>query len=277
MTDLPAPLDLPRLKSLLGDVAPRLDVDALPVCDSTSSVLMARAEAGAPSGSVLVCERQTAGRGRRGRSWIAPAGGSLAFSLLWRFAPGSKPPMGLSLAVGVAVARALEKLGVTGAALKWPNDVLIGGRKLAGILVELAPLRNRSMAVVIGIGINLLLPEGFPDGPDMRACDLASVLSATPSRPEVLAALLRELVRALDAFQSGGFAALRGDWLARHAHQDRAVRLLDEHAPALEGVCRGVDEDGALLLETEAGVCRILAGEVSLRPSESARDADDPA
>jgi BirA family biotin operon repressor/biotin-[acetyl-CoA-carboxylase] ligase len=266
VTDISAPLDLTLLKTLLGAVAPRIDVDALAVCDSTSSVLMARAEAGAPSGSVVVCEDQTAGRGRRGRSWLAPAGGSLAFSLLWRFAPGSQPPMGLSLAVGVAVARAIENLGLRGGTLKWPNDVLLEHRKLAGILVELAPARNRSVAVVIGIGINLALPKDFPE--NIQAADLASRLGRPPSRPQVLATLLQELVIALDTFQSGGFSALRGDWLARHAHQDQPVRLLDEHAPTLEGLCRGVDEDGALLLETEAGLSRILVGEVSLRPSE---------
>lgn len=272
MTDMPVHLDLSQIKSLLGAAAPRIDVDALPVCESTSSVLLARAEAGAPSGSVIVCESQTAGRGRRGRSWIAPAGGSLAFSLLWRFAPGSQPPMGLSLAVGVALARALENLGLRGASLKWPNDVLLGTRKLAGILVELAPSRNRSVAVVIGIGVNLALPDAFPEA--IAATDLASNLAQPPSRPEVLAAVLRELVIVLDAFQSGGFSALRADWLARHAHQDQPVRLLDEHAPTLEGLCRGVAEDGALLLETEGGISRILVGEVSLRLKESAPNAD---
>lgn len=266
MTDISSdPLDLTLLKTLLGTTAPRIDVDALAVCDSTSSVLMARAEAGAPSGSVVICENQTAGRGRRGRNWIAPASGSLAFSMLWRFVPGSRPPMGLSLTVGVAVARALESLGLRGATLKWPNDVLLERRKLAGILVELAPSRNRSVAVVIGIGVNLALPEDFPE--DIAATDLASGLGQLPSRPQVLAALLRELVIALDRFQSGGFAALRDAWLARHAHQDQPVRLMDEHTPTLEGLCRGVDEDGALLLETEAGLSRILVGEVSLRPS----------
>jgi BirA family biotin operon repressor/biotin-[acetyl-CoA-carboxylase] ligase len=266
VTDISStPLDLSLLKSLLGTTAPRIDVDALAVCDSTSSVLMARAEAGAPSGSVVVCESQTAGRGRRGRSWIAPASGSLAFSLLWRFVPGSRPPMGLSLMAGVAVARALESLGLRGATLKWPNDVLLGHRKLAGILVELAPVRNQSVAVVIGVGVNLALPEDFPE--DIAATDLASSLTQPLSRSQVLAALLRELVIALDSFQSGGFSALRNDWLARHAHQDQPVRLLDEHAPTLEGLCRGVDEDGALLLETAAGLSRILVGEVSLRPS----------
>ena len=261
--------DYTALRTHLGAAASRFDVDCLAVCASTSSELMQRAEAGAPSGSVVVAERQTAGRGRRGRVWLAPEGGSLAFSLLWRLAPDAKPPLGLSLAVGVAVARALESLGVAGVRLKWPNDVQIVGRKLAGILVELAPVRGRGLAVVIGIGLNLSLPADFPDGPDMRATDLASALPALPSREAILAALLRQLGDVLPAFEAGGFPLVRDDWMARHAHQDIPVRLLDDHSAPLEGICRGADTDGALLLETGAGLQRILAGEVSLRLRET--------
>lgn len=265
MTHSPNAMDLPTLRTLLREAAPRLDVDCLDVCPSTSTLLMERAEAGAPSGSVLVCDTQTAGRGRRGRSWLAPSPGSLAFSLLWRFPRGTGAPMGLSLAVGVAVVGALEELGARGLTLKWPNDVLLDGRKLAGILVELAPSRGGAFAVVIGIGVNLALPPDFPDTPEIRAAQLASLLPELPSRAEVLAVLLRHLVRVLDTFQSGGFATLRTGWMALHAHQDCPVRLLDENAPTLEGICRGVAEDGALLLETADGMQRILAGEVSLR------------
>jgi biotin-[acetyl-CoA-carboxylase] ligase BirA-like protein len=132
--------------------ARRFDIDVLDSCDSTNAVLLARAEAGAPSGTVVIANEQTAGRGRRGRSWFASRGDSLTFSLLWRFAPGTAPA-GLSLAVGLAVAQALEKVGAGGTALKWPNDILKDGRKLGGILVELLP--GAPHAAVIGIGINL--------------------------------------------------------------------------------------------------------------------------
>ncbi len=263
MTDF----DYPALRAHLGAMAPRFDVDCLPVCTSTSSELLQRAEAGAPSGSVVVADRQTAGRGRRGRVWLAPEGGSLAFSLLWRLAPDAKPPLGLSLAVGVAVAKALEGFGMAGVSLKWPNDILLAGRKLAGILIELAPVRGRGLAVVIGIGLNLRLPADFPDGPEIFATDLAAHLPGLPPREAVLAAVLTQLAEMLGAFDVAGFPALRDDWMLRHAHQDQAVRLLDEHRPAVEGICRGADVDGALLLETPEGLTRILAGEVSLRPA----------
>ncbi|MEK7738086.1 MAG: biotin--[acetyl-CoA-carboxylase] ligase, partial [Pseudomonadota bacterium] len=110
-------------------------MDILAECDSTNSRLLSLAETGAAAGSVLATERQTGGRGRRGRSWLSASGDSLTFSLLWRFQP-NRSLSGLSLAVGVAVARALEALGVRGITLKWPNDVLLNGRKLAGVLIE---------------------------------------------------------------------------------------------------------------------------------------------
>jgi biotin-[acetyl-CoA-carboxylase] ligase BirA-like protein len=143
--------------------ARRFDIDVLDSCDSTNAVLLARAEAGAPSGTVVIANEQTAGRGRRGRSWFASPGDSLTFSLLWRFAPGTAPA-GLSLAVGLAVAQALTDLcagvGAGDTALKWPNDILKDGRKLGGILVELLP--GAPHAAVIGIGINLHLPPKCP-------------------------------------------------------------------------------------------------------------------
>jgi BirA family biotin operon repressor/biotin-[acetyl-CoA-carboxylase] ligase len=247
---------IPAIAAALGGAACRFDIDVLAECASTNAELLARAERGAPAGSVIVAERQTAGRGRLGREWIAAPGDSLTFSLLWRFASGT-PLSGLSLAVGVGVARALEKVGVGDTALKWPNDILKGGRKLGGILIELQP----NMATVIGIGINLRLPESMPA--ELRAT--AAALETDIDRGSLLAALLAELLTALDAFAGQGFAALRGEWLARHAWAGRPVRVLSPHAAPLDGICAGIDTDGALLLETAAGMQRILSGDVSLR------------
>lgn len=250
--------DLSALARALGADARRFDADWLPVCASTNAVLLARAEAGAPSGSVVVAGNQTAGRGRRGRTWLSASGDSLTFSLLWRFSPGTAP-LGLSLAAGLAVVQALEKLGADGTALKWPNDVLKGGKKLAGILVELVP--GQIHAAVIGIGLNLRLPTALPA--EVRAT--AAALDLPTERHELLAALLIELRKVLEHYAQGGFATLRDQWLARHAFQDAPVRLLSDFAPPREGVCRGVDVDGALLFETAGRVERILSGAVSLR------------
>ncbi|RIX48934.1 MAG: biotin--[acetyl-CoA-carboxylase] ligase [Rhodocyclales bacterium GT-UBC] len=253
------------LKSRLGQLAGRFDVDALDECDSTSSELMRRADRGAPAGTVVVADRQSAGRGRRGRSWLSAPASSLTFSLLWRFAGSPARLAGLSLAVGVAVARGLEQLGAQGVCLKWPNDLLLtqsaGHAKLAGILVELASDRRGTQAI-IGIGLNLQPPaETLPQ----PVAGLNQALSGEVERQQVLAVLLGALAEILDRFDRHGFAALRGDWQQRHAWQNEIVHLLGEGAAPLVGRCLGVDEDGALLLETGGGVERIYSGDVSLR------------
>jgi BirA family biotin operon repressor/biotin-[acetyl-CoA-carboxylase] ligase len=255
------PATIAVIAAKLGVAARRFDIDVLPRCDSTSAVLLSRAEAGAPSGTVVIAEEQTAGHGRRGRSWFASLGDSLTFSLLWRFAPGTAPA-GLSLAVGVAVARALQKVGAGETALKWPNDLLKDGRKLGGILVELVP--GAAHAAVIGIGINLHLPAGMPE--DIRSASAA--IGATGDAIDIndlIVVLLGELLTTLETFATGGFAAIRPEWMARHALQDARVSLSTDFGSSSEGICRGVDTDGALLLEVDGRVERILSGEVSLR------------
>lgn len=255
-----------EVESELGPNAPPFSIDVLPSCASSNSLLLERAQAGAPHRSVLACDEQTAGRGRRGRSWIAVPGGSLTFSLLWRFAPGFTNPSGLSLAVGVSTVRALESLGGSAFTLKWPNDVLHGGRKLAGILIELVPGADRSLGAVIGIGVNVRLPDTFALEGEVEATDLCAAMPEPPSRGVLLAKLLLELESTLDAFGQLGFACVREDWLARQAYRDARVRVTLGPDVLLEGRCLGVDDDGTLLLATERGVERIVAGDVSLRP-----------
>ncbi len=251
--------ELGRLKDLLGPWAPRFDADLLETCGSTNTELLSRAAAGAASGSVLWTLNQTAGRGRRGRSWIAAPTDSLTFSLLWRF--GSNTPLaGLSLAVGIAVARALESLGVNGVALKWPNDVWFDGRKLCGILVEMNQIGSR-ISAVIGIGINLVPPAGVNDQP---IAGLSDALGLKPEASPVLAAILQRLGEILDAFTYDGFAPLQTEWNRRNAFGSAPVRIIDD-AGETPGICLGVDAEGALLLGTDTGVRRIMGGDVSLR------------
>lgn len=262
-------IDLVLLKTRLGDLAGRFDVDALDECDSTSSELQRRAERGAPAGSVVVADRQSAGRGRRGRQWLSAPEASLTFSLLWRFSGPLARLSGLSLAVGVGLARGLESLGAQGVGLKWPNDVLLSRgeqqAKLAGVLVELSSDRRGTQAI-IGIGLNLQPPAeelSFP------AAGLSQACCTLPERHAVLAAILGELADVLERFAIAGFGALKADWQHRHVWQGQRVQILDEAASPLLGTCLGVDDDGALLLETTTGVERILAGDVSLRPAGS--------
>jgi BirA family biotin operon repressor/biotin-[acetyl-CoA-carboxylase] ligase len=252
-------LSIPQIAAALGALAPYFDVDVVPECDSTNARLLARAEAGAGSGTVIAAERQTAGRGRMGRAWFSAPGDSLTFSLLWRFPRGTQLG-GLSLAVGVALADTLRSLGVSGVALKWPNDLLLDGRKLAGVLIEL--VSGAPHAAVIGVGLNLRLPADMPE--DLRA--QAAALEVELSRGELLTRLLAALHEVLNDFTGGGFVALRDRWLAYCAHMEMTVRIISEFSAPTEGRCMGVDVDGALLVETAVCVQRILSGDVSLRP-----------
>ena len=258
-------IDPVLMKSRLGSLAGRFDVDALDSCDSTSSELLRRAERGAPVGSVIVADRQNAGRGRRGRQWLSVPEDSLTFSLLWRISGPASQLSGLSLAVGVGLVRALEKLGARDVCLKWPNDVLLrqaqNYAKLAGILIELASDR-RGTQVIIGIGLNLQRPALDLPQP---AAGLSEAITSLPDRHDILAAILLALAEVLETVAVNGFFGLKNEWQSRHAWQDQPVQLLADEGEPLTGICRGADADGALLLETASGIQRIFSGDVSLR------------
>lgn len=251
-------LSVAAVAAALGPYAARFDLDVVEECESTNTLLLARAGTGAgvPAGTVVAARRQTAGRGRMGRAWHGDEASSLAFSILWRL-PGGASPSGLSLAAGVAVAEALLSLGIDGIALKWPNDILREGRKLAGILVELS-----GSAAVIGIGLNVRLPEELP--PEVSRG--ATALDRDIDRNALLAALLISLHGVLERFGTRGFEALRDRWQALNAYAGSPVSIVSGFAPPLEGICAGVDTDGALLLQTGAGIERVISGDVSLRP-----------
>jgi BirA family biotin operon repressor/biotin-[acetyl-CoA-carboxylase] ligase len=257
-------LDAGVVKAALGALASRLRVDVLDFCESTNTLLLERAQSGAPSGSVVACERQTAGRGRRGRRWLSAPQDSLTFSLLWRFPPGTPPLAGLSLAVGVATLRALDEMGAAGVQLKWPNDIVAAPGKLGGILVETLSI-GAAPAAVIGIGVNVRLPQSIAAAIENEATSLTHVMPFAPSRNLLLANLLASLAAMLEEFSRAGFAAFIEEWLARHAYNGRAVRILADGVRPVDGVCAGVDADGALLLDTINGTQRIVSGEVSLR------------
>ncbi len=262
-------LDAAAVAALLGPHARHFRVELQDSCASTNTLLLERARAGAPAGQVIACELQSAGRGRRGNTWQSGLGGSLTFSLLWRFGQSAAGLSGLSLAAGVAVARALAAAGVEGVQLKWPNDLLHAGRKLGGMLIELQGAAAGPCAAVIGIGLNLRLPAGLRDRIAQPVTDIASIASRPPQRNRLLAAVLLELEQVLTLFAQDGFAPLREEWTARHAHQGKAVTLSSEDGSTVAGRAAGVAEDGALLVETARGVERFLSGELSLRLAES--------
>ncbi len=257
-------LDAARVTHLLGDASP-FSVEIVDDIDSTNTALLERARANAPHASVVAAEAQHAGRGRMNRPWHAPVGGALAFSLLWRFAHGASALAGLSLAVGLAVVRVLESAGAVEAGLKWPNDVLWRERKIAGILIEMQGEALGPSAVVIGIGVNVRLSADTTARIDQPAADLETACECAVDRNALLAAVLTELNTVLLEFERAGFHPLREEWQRRHVHQALGVRVTLPGGMHESGVARGVDENGALLLETAQGLRKFHSGDVSLR------------
>ena len=262
-------LDLFELDGLaagLKKVSPELRVEVLDECPSTNTVLAQRAAAGAPHGTVLACEHQSAGRGRRGHSWVSAVGGSLVFSILWRFPRGAGALGGLSLAVAVGAAKALERLGTHGVGVKWPNDLYCEGRKLGGILIESSGDILGPSAVIVGVGINVRLGTRTRERIGAPATDIASHSETVPSRTEVLVAALESITGVLARFSSEGFGPFREEWLQRHAWKGRRVALSQAGRRVAEGKVVGVAEDGALMLDSIGGIERFHSGELSLRP-----------
>jgi BirA family biotin operon repressor/biotin-[acetyl-CoA-carboxylase] ligase len=235
--------------------------------DSTNTRLLAAPPPPAGRGDACLSELQRAGRGRRGRRWIAPFGTGLALSLAWTFSDGASTLAALSLAVGVAVARALERAGARSIALKWPNDIWFRDRKIGGVLIELRAEASGPAHVVIGVGINVCLPPRVRAEMESAGLGIAAVAdacAAVPSRNVVAGAILDELLSMLVTFERDGFAALRERWTALDALRGRSVRvvLADQ---VVCGTALGVDSEGGLLLETREGVRRFVSGEASLR------------
>jgi BirA family biotin operon repressor/biotin-[acetyl-CoA-carboxylase] ligase len=236
-------------------------VEVVAETGSTNADLLARApKLTAPV--LLVAEHQTAGRGRAGRSWLSEPGHSLTFSLAWRFADGLRGLAGLPLAIGVALAETLGQLGQP-VQLKWPNDVLKDGAKLAGILVETHVAADGAAWTIVGIGVNLVMPDALEDKIGRSAAAMPWL--ARMDRDALMAALLDGLADALALFAHAGFAAFTARWNTLHAWQGRHVVLLDRGDVQHEGLAAGVDDTGRLLLDTAAGRVTVVAGDVSLR------------
>ncbi|MBA3024754.1 MAG: biotin--[acetyl-CoA-carboxylase] ligase [Gammaproteobacteria bacterium] len=257
-------LDKDRILAEVGDVRAALDLQILECATSSNALLLQAASQGAASGRVVAVEWQSAGRGRLGRTWHAGLGEALTFSLLWRFECGLAALSGLSLAVGVAMMRALRELGVEDAGLKWPNDVMLPSGKLAGILLEAQGDMLGPSAVVIGIGLNLTAPaEANKIG--QAAGDLSACGVELSQRNKVLAVLLKHLVPVLREFSAHGFTAMYKEWERAHIHANRPVEMLMPDGKRIEGVALGVTDEGALRVETAEGLREFHSGEVSLR------------
>lgn len=266
---IPGGLDLLDLEEvrlhLQSDVEKNLGSLSLElISSSTNEIAMQACQKGDCHGSLYIAEQQTAGRGRRGREWVSPFARNLYFSLVWRFEQGVGALEGLSLLVGLSLVKAMENLGVQGVKVKWPNDLLVAEKKLAGILVEVNGEASGQCQVVIGVGLNIDMPESADESIGQPWVDLAAITDTSFSRSRVLAEVLNELASGLDKFSDYGFAPMIEEWQSYNAHQDQEVELLTAKG-VVTGVCRGVDPSGALILETEKGKELFFGGEVSLR------------
>jgi BirA family biotin operon repressor/biotin-[acetyl-CoA-carboxylase] ligase len=260
-------LDAGLIVQGLGEAAGRVRLTILDEADSTSTRVAELAQQGAPSGTCVAAEWQRAGRGRRGRAWHSAPGASITLSILWRFERGPGHLAGLSLALAVAATRALERCGARGVGVKWPNDLVAGWKKLGGILVETSGDLLGPTAAVIGVGVNYRLGEALATRIDQPAVDAVSLADEPPSRNALLAALVAELVAALERFEQAGFSAFRDAWKAKHAYAGRRVTVLvPDAAPRLARVI-DIAEDGALVVSENGHAERLTAAEISLRPA----------
>jgi BirA family transcriptional regulator, biotin operon repressor / biotin---[acetyl-CoA-carboxylase] ligase len=271
---LPRAVDLLEKGAIAEALSPqtraRLDrLDVLLTVDSTNKYIGDVAPATSSSAHVCVAELQNAGRGRRGRSWLAPFGSGVCMSLGWQFAEAPPTFSALSLAVGVAVARALRRFGAEDVGVKWPNDLIWRNRKLGGVLIEMRGESAGPAHVVIGIGVNVHMPAAarlqLAEQQAALIADLHEILrERTPTRNLLIAALADELIPMLHVFAERGFAAFVEEWRTLDTLTDAHVKVISG-ALTLYGSARGVEGDGGLLVEIDGELRKFVSGEVSLR------------
>src|SRR5579862_1918456 len=263
------PLDRGRIQALLDPgIRERVrQLDTVWTVGSTNTLLLERANPPVGSSEALLAEYQTAGRGRRGRNWVAPPGGSICLSLSWMFREVPRDLGALGLVVGVCALRALSRLGVALARLKWPNDLLVDDRKLGGILIELRAESAGPACVVIGIGLNVALGATLLEkiaATGLAPTDLAAAGLKEPSRNAVAAGLISSFVRGLLEFERDGLKPFVREWMEADALRGRPVSVTADNS-CTKGIARGIDLDGALLVETPQGLLRFISGDVSVR------------
>lgn len=234
---------------------------------STNTYLLEKARQGADIGSVCLAERQTAGKGRRGRHWVSPFGHNIYLSILWRFQGGPAAITGLSLAMGVAVIRALRGVGISDVGLKWPNDIYWRQRKLAGILIEVSGETSGPCHAVMGLGLNVYLPAHEGEGIEQDWVDLHGILAESihGKRNGLVGELLNQLLPVLAEYETRSLGHYLEEWRGYDCMQGKQVDIF-MHQQTFSGVVAGIDDQGLLLLELADGQIRAFAsGEVSFR------------
>ena len=262
---LPSPLELLSESILRSDgLSESVHLQLAFETESTNSDAKQYISQGKPLPALFSVERQTKGRGRRGRQWESGVAKNLTLSFAWCFENGSSVVDGLSLAVGVAVARVLKKVGIPNPGLKWPNDIQVDGQKICGILLEMVADQD-ACHVIIGIGLNVEMDTGFMASVDQPWTDLASRLDSPPSRNYILAELTNELVEVCRLFEEGhGMKHFQHQWQAYDVLFNQSVNV-SSISQQRQGVARGINEKGALLLEEDGVIATIHGGEISVR------------
>ena len=244
------------------------DVEVHPIIDSTNSELMRRIQAktAVESGTVIVAEMQQAGRGRRGRVWQSPFGANLYYSYFWRLDDGLQAAMGVSIAVGLAVYDAIKALYQIDVELKWPNDIYINKQKLAGVLVELDGQPQGPCQLVIGIGINLQMPESFSQHIDQAWTDLNQHTQKL-DKNQLVASLTYHLEQRLVQYSQTGLQNMYEQWNSLNAFAGDYVELNTGHR-SWRGICEGIDPQGGIRIRQDGEVKSYYGGEVSLRKAQ---------
>lgn len=260
---LPAPIQLLNEEAILAHLH-QADLAVIPVIDSTNQYLLDRMDQ-LNSGYACIAEYQQAGRGRRGRKWFSPFGANLYMSMYWRLEQGPAAAMGLSLVIGIVMAEVIQSLGAADVRVKWPNDLYLQDRKLAGILVELTGKTGDAAQIVMGAGINLVM-RGEGRAEINQGWINLQEAGIEINRNELAARLINRLREALPLFERDGLAPFVGRWEALDNFIHRPVKLLIGDRE-VHGIARGIDKQGGLLLEQDGEIKSWVGGEISLRPA----------
>ena len=253
-----------RIVELLAEQGMNGKVEVHNLIDSTNSYLMRRLPNQNVAGQVCIAEYQSAGRGRRGRQWISPFGSHIYLSMYWYLAQGMSAAMGLSVVAALAVSDAIKTLYHVDVELKWPNDIYLKGVKLAGILIDLEGQAMEPCHCVIGIGLNIKMPEKSAELVDQPWIDLSSAIGVEIDRNILAAHIISALHKRLITHSETGINTMTAQWQAQDFYLNKAVALITGEK-VTRGICRGINAQGALMLEVNGQVGPVYGGEVSLR------------
>lgn len=260
-------LNQEEIEFLLAEHSLDNKVEIYSLIDSTNSYLLRKLSSQLNQGHVCIAEYQSAGRGRRGRQWISPFGSHIYMSMYWNLEQGMSAAMGLSVVAALAISDAVKALADIDVQLKWPNDIYLGGVKLAGILIDLEGQASESCHSVIGIGLNLEMPMSSAQQVDQPWTDLTTHAGISINRNALCVELIKALTERLKQHQENGITNMVSEWHAQDYYLNKKVKLITGQN-VTEGICKGINAQGALMLETPEQIKAIYGGEVSLREAD---------